>query len=297
MNPHIYRLFLGVLILLTVSFAEVPEHAPSWDSKCPSGFQWSRGTASCKQADCPAGIGRTYTYDCKCPDGKKCCYENQIMKSVIESSAKCPDEVVVQPPPPTNNDQIAGGKVTEITGDVEYSTDGGKTFQPVSVGMIIHQGDHITTGFESSASLDFGYGTLQIFQITQLRVDEYTNATNLPRTQLHLQVGRVAARIPHTAAIRGDFSVSTPTAYSSIRGSGMVVSYDNITNTTSVQVTEDQAYVKGASDTLVSIVKNGDTVVIGPEGKVRSELDASTTCCGGAVIPLILIGALTLKRW
>jgi hypothetical protein len=50
----------------SISLAEVPEHAPSLDKDCPQGFQWSRGPVACKQADCPAGAGRTYTYDCNC---------------------------------------------------------------------------------------------------------------------------------------------------------------------------------------------------------------------------------------
>ncbi len=100
---HIFVIMCLVLFLLPIVFAEVPEHSPSWDSKCKTGFQWSRGTASCKQADCPAGVGRTYTYDCKCPPNMKCCYENGLMISVMGQYGKCPSELVSVPPSPDNS--------------------------------------------------------------------------------------------------------------------------------------------------------------------------------------------------
>ncbi len=49
-----------------IAHGEVPEHQPSLDKDCPKGFQWSRGPVACKQADCPPGAGRTYTYECNC---------------------------------------------------------------------------------------------------------------------------------------------------------------------------------------------------------------------------------------
>ena len=46
-------LFGGLASWAAEALAEVPEHTPDKDSECPAGFQWSRGPAACKQADCP----------------------------------------------------------------------------------------------------------------------------------------------------------------------------------------------------------------------------------------------------
>lgn len=37
---------------------------------CPAGFYWSRETVACEQKVCPDGAGRTYTLECKCPEGQ-----------------------------------------------------------------------------------------------------------------------------------------------------------------------------------------------------------------------------------
>ncbi|MBS3167584.1 hypothetical protein J4216_00465 [Candidatus Woesearchaeota archaeon] len=135
-------------------------------------------------------------------------------------------------------------KITDIKGEVEYSTDGGKTFKPLTKDVVLKEGDFISTGFESSANLDLGYGKLEVYSLTQFRLDEFTRKENLEKTQLYLRVGAIKPILKHRAAIRGDFSVTTPTASSSIRGSEMIVVYNNQTNTTTVYVTEDEAFVK-----------------------------------------------------
>ncbi|VVB66217.1 Uncharacterised protein [Candidatus Gugararchaeum adminiculabundum] len=259
-----------VSILAIFIYAEVPEHAPSLDSKCGAGWQWSRGIAGCAQADCPADVGRTYTYGCKCPEGKKCCYENQLMKSVIDSTGYCPGET-----PPVAE---MTGVISAVQGDVECSTDGGKTFAPCGVGTKIKKGDYVSTGFGSSATVNFSYGSVQTYSTTQFRIDEYSNASNIERTQMFLRVGSVAARIErHTNAIRSDFSVVTPTASSSIRGSAMDVSYDNETNVTTVTVTEDVAFVKGVNDGAEVQVSQGETYQAASDGNaVKSETPNGT---------------------
>lgn len=42
--------------------------------ECPAGFIFSRSTIACEQKTCPAGAGRTYTDECKCPDAHKGIY-------------------------------------------------------------------------------------------------------------------------------------------------------------------------------------------------------------------------------
>lgn len=88
--------FVVFSILASIVTAEVPGHNPDLDSQCPSGFQWSKETASCKQAECPSGAGRTYTLDCNCGEAWdkpfKTCYLNGLATSCIDASSKCPYE-------------------------------------------------------------------------------------------------------------------------------------------------------------------------------------------------------------
>ncbi|MDO8553423.1 MAG: hypothetical protein Q7S22_01335 [Candidatus Micrarchaeota archaeon] len=99
LNTRILHFLFGI-IFISLVFAEVPEHNPSLDSQCPDGFQWSRGTVSCKQADCPEGAGRTYTYDCNCGEAWdkpfRTCYDPKrpgYAISCVAQGSKCPSDV------------------------------------------------------------------------------------------------------------------------------------------------------------------------------------------------------------
>lgn len=302
---------LGLLMLAGFVFAEVPEHNPDLDYKCKPGFQWSRGTVSCKQADCPQGAGRTYTYDCNCGEAWdkpfKTCYDPKgtgLVVACVASGAKCPGE--------TGGTSGSSGpviaKITQITGEVECSKDGGKTFEQCGAGTELRQGDFVSTGFASNVKLNFSYGELQVYEITQLRMDEFVSAGNINKTQMYLRVGTIRVKLPHTAAIRGDFSVTTPTAISSIRGSEMKVEYDDLLNKTTVTVLEDEVFVKGTKDSVEITVPLNKKAVIGSNGKavlsnatatdLNNGLDPSVnlTCCGPTLILLFLFGFATLNK-
>ncbi len=149
--------------------------------------------------------------------------------------------------------------ISDIKGDVEFSKNG-KNFREAKLGDIVKPGNFVATGFESSADLDFGYAKLEIYSLTQFRVDQSSSKENISKTQLDLRVGAVKPILKHNDTIRGDFSVSTPTSISSIRGSEMVVSYDNQTNTTTTYVLEDEAFVKGNLDsTEMTVLENKKT--------------------------------------
>jgi hypothetical protein len=92
------RWLVCALLALTLSIAgraraEVPEHNPGLDHTCPKGFQYSRGPAACKQADCPAGAGRTYTYDCNCGEAWekpfRTCSENGLVTKCVPRDQEC----------------------------------------------------------------------------------------------------------------------------------------------------------------------------------------------------------------
>lgn len=97
----IFKYFFVFFMLGWAGFAsaEVPFHNPDLDYKCGPGFQWSRDTASCKQADCPAGAGRTYTLDCSCGEAWNkpftTCYDKNtpgLATSCVPAGSQCPSE-------------------------------------------------------------------------------------------------------------------------------------------------------------------------------------------------------------
>lgn len=188
--------------------------------------------------------------------------------------------------------------VYKLSGDVEISKGGGKNFVPAKIGDILKKGDFISTGFDSRASVDFGYGQLDVGKMTQLRIDEFTDKDNLKKTQLFLQIGSVQAKVKHTNSGRSDFSVVTPTANSSIRGSAMVVSYDEKSKKTDVLVTEDKAYVKGLKDGVEVEVLEGKKVVVDESQKVsKSESFSSSDLPSGVEMPQNNMGSAAVSKY
>src|SRR3990167_1046079 len=91
-----YTKTLVLLLLLLpfgVAFAEVPFHNPDLDYKCQPGFQWSRDTVACEQAECPASlIGRTYTLECKCPAETVGEYKDGLLTGCVPEEEVIPFE-------------------------------------------------------------------------------------------------------------------------------------------------------------------------------------------------------------
>ncbi len=90
-----FTIAILLIIISSLVIAEVPGHNPDLDSQCSQGKQYSRGTADCKQANCPPGAGRTYTYDFSCwvsewcVDPKVTCYENGLAVRCLPKGGDC----------------------------------------------------------------------------------------------------------------------------------------------------------------------------------------------------------------
>jgi hypothetical protein len=157
-------------------------------------------------------------------------------------------------------------KVTKIDGDVEVSTDGGKTFTKLAPGIALRDGDFVSTGFESSAVLDFGYDSLTVGSMTQFRIDKYTNADKIAKTKVFLKIGSLHVFERHTNAIRSDFSVTTPICSASVRDTDTVVSAAK-DGTVRVFTVKDVSYVKGLADARTITVPAGYMTTVGPDKK------------------------------
>lgn len=167
--------------------------------------------------------------------------------------------------------------VSTVTGeDVQILRADGNAV-PARVGDVLKKGDAISTVLEEPTILDFGYATLSVSPFTRLSIDEYTNKDNIQKTQLSMRVGTIRATVKQVPAIRSDFSVSTPSANASIRGSEMQVSYDETTKETTVIALEDKAYVKGTADVGEIEVPEKKQVTVDASGKAGALAQATVT--------------------
>jgi hypothetical protein len=84
---------LASIALAFPARAEVPNHNPDLDHRCKPGFQWSRGTVACEQANCPSGARRTDTLGCSCGEawGKpfRTCRKDRLATHCVAKGQDC----------------------------------------------------------------------------------------------------------------------------------------------------------------------------------------------------------------
>ncbi len=159
--------------------------------------------------------------------------------------------------------------ITALTDDVEIQVAPSEEFTEAKVGMKLKNGDFISTGFESTATLAFeDNSNVEVAQLTQLRIDEFLMGQNRAKTQLFLRVGSVKAKVSHTASIRSDFSVVTPTCTASVRGSEERVTFEPGFGTT-VEYLEGLGIAQDLKGNVTQL-RAGDTAKVSSSGNLST---------------------------
>lgn len=279
---NVFTFFLALVIIMIYSASivgadsSVEECGKTWET-CQNNAKTNEDSRVCSKqssfCNCKAGSkdenGRSV---CDCVYNHAQYYTRSY--SDLESECKKKVEAASKPPKPAApkasvSASILSGEIVEVTGEVEVSTDGGKSFQPWKKGMILKKGDFIATGYESKATFRLAHGKIVVEPLTQLRVDESLEKGNLERSKMLMRVGAVQAIITKAANIRSDFSVATPVSIASIRGSAMKVRYDAKTGAaiTAVEGTTYWRTIKGKEQALAQ----GSTVIVDTAGKVAMQ--------------------------
>lgn len=174
--------------------------------------------------------------------------------------------------------------IKAMTGDVEMQALPAKDFVAAAVGAKLKTGDFISTGYDSTAVLAFEDNSeVQVSAMTQLRIDEFLNKDNRTKTQLFLRVGSVQAKVKHTASIRSDFSVVTPTCTASVRGSEERVTYLPGFGTT-VEYLEGLGLAQDARGQLTQLRAN-DTAKVSMAGSLSTPAEVQKDSLAGDLTP------------
>lgn len=107
-------------------------------------------------------------------------------------------------------------KITAVTGKVELKQ--GESWKQLKAGDTLKKGDVISTGFKSSATIKINSSTVEIGALTRITLDELASSSSRDSTKIHLESGSVQADVKHPNSKKVDFSVSTPVATASVRG-------------------------------------------------------------------------------
>lgn len=129
-------------------------------------------------------------------------------------------------------------RVVASRGDVSISRNGG-SFVDMTAGTELHEGDDVSTGPDSEVTVTFADGSTMLLEPnTQISVASLYAQRNSIRVRMNLKLGAIAAKVNKSQTAVSDYSVKTPTATASVRGTAFTVQYDKQTQATTVAVEE-----------------------------------------------------------
>lgn len=112
----------------------------------------------------------------------------------------------------------AAAIVRELSGTVEVQPAGASEWTAAALGMPLAGDTLISTGFKSGAVLALGNSTLTVQPLTRLSIGEIAEAAGGETISLNLRTGRVRADVNPPPGGKVDFTVRSPTATASVRG-------------------------------------------------------------------------------
>jgi hypothetical protein len=110
------------------------------------------------------------------------------------------------------------GVIKELNGTVELKPAGASVFIAAKQGDTIARDTVVSTGFKSTAVITVGSATLTVRPLTRLSLAEITQAQGNELVNVNLQAGRVRAGVRPPTGTRTEFTVRSPSATASVRG-------------------------------------------------------------------------------
>lgn len=109
--------------------------------------------------------------------------------------------------------------IRQVAGTVEIKAPG-RDWVPARAGAALTKDTLISTAFKSVAVISVGTSTLTVKPLTRLSLEEIARLEGSESVRLALLSGRVRAEVKPPAGGKTDFTVKSPTATASVRGTG-----------------------------------------------------------------------------
>jgi len=109
------------------------------------------------------------------------------------------------------------GQVVTVNGKVEFQ-DASGSWKGLKAGDPITSGTMISTGFKSEATVKLGASILTIKPLTRMTLTQLVEKEDTVDTELYLEVGNVKAEVNSLNNKKNGFTVKSPVATASVRG-------------------------------------------------------------------------------
>jgi hypothetical protein len=158
-------------------------------------------------------------------------------------------------------------RIQRISGAVEVKAPGAAEWRPAEEGQTLDRAALISTGFRSSALLSVGASTITVRALTRLSLEEIVAARNEEQVTVQLRTGRIRAEVNPPTGGTTDFTVRSPVATASVRGT--VFDFDGIR----LRVEEGRVYL-GSENAAGVYISAGHAAAADPEtGKIATAIE------------------------
>jgi len=160
----------------------------------------------------------------------------------------------------TTSLSATSGKVLAVKGKVELQKSG--QWRPAQSGDDLDSGTLISTGFKSELTIKVDGSTIVVQSLTRLRLDEIVKKGDVLSSKVYLDMGSIKANVKPAETKKVAFTVRTPVATASVRGTSGEISYNGVLN----GETGIWDYQNASGDKVM--VYAGDTVSIDNFGNI-----------------------------
>jgi hypothetical protein len=148
--------------------------------------------------------------------------------------------------------QTPTATLRELNGRVEVMVPGSADWVLAEPGMRIEGAALVSTGFRSTAILALGNSTITVQPLTRLSLEEIVERQGSEQISVYLRTGRVRAEVRPPVAGKTDFTIRSPIATASVRGT--VFDFDTV----NLRVAEGRVEFTGSTGSM-ALVRRGET--------------------------------------
>lgn len=115
----------------------------------------------------------------------------------------------------------ANAKVTYVKGKVEVLKN--SSWVQLNVGDILQTSDTVSTGFQSELKLEVGGSLMSLGALTRITIEDMSSSEKKDNVSVYLNTGAVRSKVNHPQDRRVSYTVKSPVAVASVRGTDFTI--------------------------------------------------------------------------
>lgn len=123
----------------------------------------------------------------------------------------------------------ASATVKNFQGKVKVKLTPTSSWSRIKIGDSLPANTLVSTGFNSTLILELNNSTLEVLPLTRMTVSEVAESNDRISTELFLQGGKIKADVKRAEGLTNDFTIKSPVATASVRGTSFEFTGNTLT--------------------------------------------------------------------